>query len=319
MIANDNIDENGSDDVGSVTDMDDLEDMSVEELIEVTKQERKQKTKIAEDYKTVEGQRNQYEGVIKNLKSSIESSGKGKLEIIDDKVRLEFNDTNLGTPPVQKTEIEQIDDALESLAQQKDDSSIDKDEYLKEVARLSGKRSYYEEKAKDTVQNKKDAAKSSNDENNAFWSKKIADDFGPESSQKGSTLLNEMNTVFEDKYKGASESVRTIAKQALETDFSKYYDLARIAKQNIALKQKSKQNPTDHYALLNSGGVSDFSNSSDHDASNFINDADKSFIEVNCGKGAAKRLSSVLSDNSKRGNIAAGDEYLINSHIYLES
>jgi len=276
-------------------------------------------SKMSQDYVSVERERNQLESSIKNLGDSFEESGKGKLSVEGDKLRLEFNDSK---PDVgQKGELSEVDKLKadkQELKRLKDADDISDDQYMDKLAGINAEIIYLERTAKAQTQQQTAADTQADEVYKRTWANKIKAEFGDDAITQGKPLFNEMSKVFEESTKDMDAATKQRASESLKQDPMRYHQLAQIAKQRLDAAAGKRPDPADQFGGLSGGRLSATDPNADL-ASEIITSEDKTFLEVGLGKGVAKRVAAILDKNIKQGHIAKDDPYLIGSQIHMES
>lgn len=279
------------------------EQLNSQELKKQLDEERQRVAKISEDYKKVEKQRNQYESLMGNLSSELETSGMGKVVMSGDKLRIELNNQSKKENK-QMDEMESLKNYESELAQKFDDGEIDQKEYIRQQSEIGAKKILIEMNKKQAKEQEQKQYQSTKEQ----WISSINKDF-PEASNQDSPLFQEM---------------KKIAKSNVDymNNPDRYYELAERASERLEAKGiKSKKNNSyaeDEYSSLKNESQG-YQGTRDQTPS-YLSDQDKKYIELTIKQPESiKRIERVLSRNAKSGNIAKDDLYLNRSKIFLES
>ena len=169
----------------------DAPEQSIEELISQLADEKKQKDKIASDYKSVEAERNSYRDSLVKTRGAIESNGLGKFTDNWD-LSLDFagrQTTKESTNP--------IDDKISSLSKRYDDGEIETKDYVNELAELKARKIFDQEYSKreaktaETINNQSLAGK--NERILTMLDKNI-----PDHNNTNSELFKEMTRIVNE-------------------------------------------------------------------------------------------------------------------------
>ena len=112
------------------------EDLTIEELVQQLEDANKQKEKIANDYKTVEAERNSYRDSLTKTRGAIEANKLGKF---DDSwnLHIEAKQTVSDQP---KDDIQVIEEQIKELKSKYDSGDIDNSEYVEMVSELKAEK-----------------------------------------------------------------------------------------------------------------------------------------------------------------------------------
>lgn len=308
MADDENLDDDYSfeDDIQDDID-DDLRSASPEELLKIAQSERKQRTKIAEDYKGVEKQRNQMESLLGNVKEGLEESGVASMSLVGDKVRIEVKggakEKEVIAQSPEEARLSELNQAEKSLKEKRKNDEVDDDDYIEKLSEIKAQRALEQHKIDNKLNSEKNQLQQTKDK----WVADIQKDF-PDAANKNSELFQEMNRI-------AKPNVNYM------DNLSQYYELAERAKERIQSRAKkgSDNMINDEFASESNNSVSGGSHDQSQRSESFLDSKDKSFIEINIRKDAVKRVEHVFSQNMKKGTVTREDKYLMSSNIFMES